>query len=423
MLDKKFSQYYVNHISVNIDEQTVEKIKSAKITYHSGIEYKNIKKIQKDDAVYDVELFFDILKYCYSGYEYYNDIINFDNLKNEIVASLPKTASTKIIRNLLHKALSKYINDSHFGFIIDDKKAISLGKLYRAYFTSLVVGLKNGVYTVIKGNKIVKKGYIFTHEQIKDFLFETLPGKNGDKRYIIGVYTTTSVKRLVICGFDLPVHPCKTDNYKMPNEAVKTEIIGDIPVIHHSTYSNSKIKAPVEEYKEMGIKYKNTDRLIWSILSNGGGNSNFPENFIYGLNNNAVWELDLAVINNPIINKSDKNKKSYSIFNTGKIDFSKSEYNGRLFVLQNKYVGSSGEAAVMYGRNVKNVCFVGGATMGCGQFGDILTYKLPNSHIYFSMGYKVFNMEGFEEGKGFFPDYWIDSENPLEIVAEFINCL
>ncbi|MFA6730799.1 MAG: hypothetical protein WCR95_07365 [Eubacteriales bacterium] len=422
---EKFNKYYVNHIPVNMDALITSQIRLAAKSSNNENMYKSVKNIGRAEAAGDIELFFNILKYCYCGYEYYNELIDFDDLKKEAVSSLPETPTTKAVRDILYKTLSKHINDSHFGFIAGKNKTLSLGKLYRAYFTSLVVELKNGRYLVAKGNKTVKKGYEFTHEQIKDYLFETFPDKQGNKRYLVGVYTQTPVKQIVIGSFSLPAHLCRTDNYKKLNTPVKIEETEGIPIIHHSTYSNGGVKESFESYKKTGVKYKDTKYLIWSILSNGGGNSKFPECFIDGLNNNAVWELDLAVISNPVINESNdndsENKKSYSIFNIGKVDFSKSLYGGRLFVLQNKFVASSGEAAVMFGRNVKDVCFVGGATMGCGQFGDILTYRLPNTNIYFHMGYKVFNMEGFEEGKGFLPDYWIDSNNPVEEVAAFIK--
>ena len=37
------------------------------------------------------------------------------------------------------------------------------------------------------------------------------------------------------------------------------------------------------------------------------------------------------------------------------------------------------------------------------------------------MGFKVFNMTGFTEGRGILPDYWIDSADPAKTVAEYIN--
>ena len=106
-----------------------------------------------------------------------------------------------------------------------------------------------------------------------------------------------------------------------------------------------------------------------------------------------------------------------------KIDHTQATYNGKLFVLQNKGVASSGEAAVKFAQSVKNICFVGSATSGCGQFGENRGYRLPNSGVTFHMGYKVFNMDGFEEGKGIAPDYWLDTTDPVGAVVEYIKTL
>ena len=90
-------------------------------------------------------------------------------------------------------------------------------------------------------------------------------------------------------------------------------------------------------------------------------------------------------------------------------------------MLQNKQTASSGEAAVMYARSVKNAVFVGSATMGCGQFGDLMKWTLPHSGVTFAMGYKVFHMEGFEEGRGLLPDLWLDSDRPWDELCAWIR--
>ena len=379
MKAEDFKKYYTDFESVEIDIELVEILKPftrAKYDSYST----NIENIPKDKAIDDVEIFFDILKYCYSGYEYYSDKVDFAEIKQSIITSLPQNSTTFIIRDLLFNALEPHINDSHFSFVADHW--LSFRKLYTAYFTSLIVGLKDGAYVVLRESSIVKKEHMFTYAQVKDYLFETLPGKNGVRRFLLGIYTQNLVKRITVGDFNLPVHRCKTDLCEAGTDEAG-EYMG-IPFVHHATYGNEQVKLSYDGYKALGAKYKNSPVLIWSVLSNGGGNSNYPENFVRGLNGSAVWKLDLATINNPLINDGAENKMRYDIYNSGEIDYSKSEYAGKLFVLQNKNVGSSGEAALMYARNVKDVCFVGSASMGCGQFGDTLTYKLPNSQLVLS---------------------------------------
>ncbi len=86
----------------------------------------------------------------------------------------------------------------------------------------------------------------------------------------------------------------------------------------------------------------------------------------------------------------------------------------------NKWVASSGEAAIAYAKSCKNVVFIGSASSGMGQYGDCKTYQLINSKIIITLGYKVFQMQ-FDEGKGYIPDYWIDSSNPLKYLQKWLK--
>ena len=40
--------------------------------------------------------------------------------------------------------------------------------------------------------------------------------------------------------------------------------------------------------------------------------------------------------------------------------------------------------------------------------------------LVFSYGLKAFFHDSFEEGKGFVPDYWIDDEDPVSDVEQYI---
>lgn len=419
MIKEDFVKYYINAEPISIDDKTLAILKPLARVKFDPSSYNIEKHISKKWASEDIHIFFELLKLSYCGYEYYQDKIDFPEAEQSILSLLPESdISTEIIGNAIHHVLSPYINDSHFAIITEEK--LSFQKLYRSYFTSLIVESKDENYVVVKGNRIIKKGHVFSYEQVKDYIFETLPDSKGNRRFLLGIYTADYPKRITIGEFELPVHQCRTDNVSRMNESVKTDEIYDIPIVSHSTYYFETDKPSFDDYLELGKKYKNTKYLIWSILSNGGGNSNYPMNFIQGLNGHAVWNMDCAVINNPFISEGQKQEKRYSVFEIHD-DLSSSQYEGTLYILQNKYVASSGESAIMYGRTVKNRIFVGSASMGCGQFGDMLTYRLPNSNLYFAMGYKVFNMDGFEEGKGLFPDYWLDSSDPVKDIVEFIK--
>ena len=210
---------------------------------------------------------------------------------------------------------------------------------------------------------------------------------------------------------------CKKENVELIDKRVKVqgEELFDRRL--------QRIETPVVFVSGMGEKYKNAKNLIWSVLGNTGGDSRFPEKFASALSGYANWEMTYAELFSPLAgdNRESAHEKSYEIHSLPENNPDSSKFGGKLWLLQNKEVASSGESAVMYARSVKNSVSVGSATCGCGQFGDILGYHLPNSNILFCMGYKVFNMDGFEEGKGLAPDYWLDSDDPVTALAEYIN--
>ena len=169
----------------------------------------------------------------------------------------------------------------------------------------------------------------------------------------------------------------------------------------------------------MGAKSKNKNVVIFDIAGNRGGWSAYPEEFIKGLNDYSHWKTDIAIIQNDIFG-NEKNKKEYELLYADDYDTSKGTFDGTLYVVANKMTASSGEAAIAYAYSCKNVVFVGSASAGVGLFGDIKSYLLPRSKIYISIPFKVF-FEGKEEGKGFLPDYWIDSKNPTKYLEKWLK--
>lgn len=99
----------------------------------------------------------------------------------------------------------------------------------------------------------------------------------------------------------------------------------------------------------------------------------------------------------------------------------KGHYDGQLFVVMNKATASSAENGLGTARQVPGTVFVGSPSRGCGTFGDCCMYSLPNSKIAFRFGYKILHYDDCEEGRGFLPDYWIDDEDPVRVVEEYLR--
>ena len=418
-----FEAYYQKAAPIRVSREAVERLKPLRVYGLKKEDIINHTDITPKQVREDLALFFELLRYCYSGYSYYLEgKIEPEAKIEEILELLPDTAITTFaLADAVCQVLSPYINDSHFAFASDHRT--SLAKIFQAYFSDVVVCACEGGYRVENGSPQIPAGHLFAKEEAEAYLFETLPGEDGRRRYLLGVYTPEEASEITVGGIALPLHRCKTDSVcPEPQQGAAWEEERDgIPVVYHDTYSAKDIALSFEDYRKSGMRYRDSDLLVWSLLSNTGGHSGYPQNFVLGLNGYACWEMDVAMLSGPFTGKAEAQEIRYEVYENEKIDLSRSEYEGKLFVLQNKRVMSSGESALYFARSVKHVTFVGSASGGCGQFGDIGIYRLPNTGLAFQMGYKVFNNENFEEGRGLLPDYWLDSSDPVGEVVRYLR--
>lgn len=383
--------------------------------------------LSREEAKEDVETFFLLLKYFYSGYEYYQTQVDFAELQRQIISSLPDSAPC--LGNILFDALSPYIDDGHFAIQGDGKWYRAVSRPHRAFFSDALLEVRNGKYTVLNGANVWKTGEILSEEEIREHLFETLPAPNGNRRYLLGVYTQTPVDSLHVAGVTLSLHPCKTDKRLPSPGAAREEIVCGVPVVQHRTYNLSALanfygstdQAELKsKYQESGMRYRGEKQLILSVLSNGGGSANFPYAFFMGLNEYAQNTAFVARTLNPCGDPSSFAKR-YVSHSPEPADRTKGAFAGKLFVLQNDGTMSAGDWAVLYAKSLRDVCFVGSATRGNMLFGEVHLFELPHSRMYFGCGSKVFWMEEREKNHGFFPDYWLDSDTPVEDVAAFCS--
>lgn len=159
--------------------------------------------------------------------------------------------------------------------------------------------------------------------------------------------------------------------------------------------------------------------IIWDLSGNHGGNSKYPEAFLRGLNGYVQCEMDTAILHSPVVGNSDTDKY-YDFQKAPALELTRSTYDGTLYIVMNKQTGSSAENAITFSQSCKNTITIGSPSAGVGLFGEVRPYRLTNSGIFVLLPYKLFYEDDFEIGKGKYPDYWIDNENPVEYI---LKCL
>jgi hypothetical protein len=73
---------------------------------------------------------------------------------------------------------------------------------------------------------------------------------------------------------------------------------------------------------------------------------------------------------------------------------------------------------------ITTAVLVGQSTGGYGTYGNMeQQFTLPNSRFVVHFGHTKFACAGrpFREGVGFFPDYWLDTEEPVKAIADYLD--
>ena len=151
MKASEFEKYYCDYKPAKMDAALAAKLKPC-CDYTSLFymdkqslreKYPDVPNISRDAASEDIEIFFGILKYAYSGYDYYSDKIDFEKLKADIIAKIPAEGiSTDGLKEIIFEALYPHINDTHFAFL--GEKHLQMKHYCMAYFSDLLLEKHGG---------------------------------------------------------------------------------------------------------------------------------------------------------------------------------------------------------------------------------------------------------------------------------------
>ena len=400
------------------------------------IDYKKVSKfdfyLSQEKAKEDFEYFKYIMDNAYSGKDYFEKLgINFNDNYKKIEAYIQ--SCEKIDKDDLCTAYYnafKGIHDGHLAFISSNLGWASFQKKYSAYFSDIILEKQKNNYIVAQSKiDIIKIGetVICSDEN----LFETF-SPQGKSLYLYGIRSWEEIENIKINisnrFISIPVHKCKASLYlSTVKEHFSSVDIDGISVLETPTFSfgSGYDESIAQELLLQGEKLKNVEIVIWNLLSNGGGASNYPMSFIKGLNDYSHWEINMGMLQSPVITQSTENEnqiffRDWKFFLSEPYDLSNAKYDGTLFVLINSNVASSGEAAVAYSTSVIKRIFIGENTAGCGTFGDTFTYQLPYSEMKMKVPFKIFLGMG-KEGEGFTPDFWVDNEDVQSETIRWIN--
>ncbi|MDY4253205.1 MULTISPECIES: S41 family peptidase [unclassified Clostridium] len=442
------------------DEKTViSKEKAGSLLEGKRVNISNINKIiPYEEAVEDINIAFDILKYSYGAYEYFGGEDVFNKVKVDILESLLNEESIKYdtIENLLFNGLEPIIKDGHFragNRLINANKNL-ITAVNKDYYFSYE---NNKYYTHVNNKRYYLKD-IDGDSNIENYMKLTI-SEDGSLTYSIGIFVNNNdsfiTKEITLVdtnGQELKEQVSINKNFianKEESIAYKEDSFQGIPILDvNSMRPKSSSDKSLDLFIESGQKYKDEPILIIDLRGNTGGSDRYYlqwiKNYLGKYIDNTksyirkksrlvlIQEIDM------LENEQHISKENEEVLNSFKKELESGEYEkwfsssvkgefteneNKIFVLIDKDVASSGEGFVDTLRHMENVIFVGGNTRGCHLVTNLSHYQLPNSKVTLSFGDGIIiRAEGENnDAIGFEPDIWVDSRDSLEATITLIN--
>ncbi len=433
------------------------------------------KYITTNQAREDIEMFKYLIKTAYSGKAYWEkqgvDFYKcFRELKHLVKGSITDSISVAEFEDIIYNHL-KYINDGHSRII--GFKNRELKKRIMPYFTDLVIEKRNNKYIVLQS----KLSDIMVGDEYIDstkYLYKTL-SKKDTEQYLIGLFEYNNPQFLKIkfnSGiYNLPLHQCRIGQIwdKANDPALFVDSLEDIPVIRIRKFGGKKYIKEIKQFVDYGTKLRNEDLFVLNLINNSGGDSEWGNKFITNLNdvvidkgyvlrlyspsicqafipnkNNwalkfmpATWYTDDGYLTDSCpsetkvffdemskLNSQFKEKpQRYWEIENRNIEHDKiGTYKGKVIIISNHYNASAGETTLAKIKSsIPNSIVIGENSCGAFVFSSKNSYCLKNSLIKLQLTKWLEIHPDCHGNKGFFPDYWLDSKEPVKEVVNWIN--
>jgi len=392
--------------------------------------HRRNKLLSKKDALTDFDAFKFTIDNLYCGKPIHEKSgVDFEAIYKEIEDYI-ETTEEITTKDLCEKYAASFKNkfvDNHFYFQLpmDRNNPVRLPthKNYLPYFTDIVVEKVGDDYIVISSEcENVKVGDVI---EDTGCMFETLP-QNKKRNFLVGCRSWEKCENIkIVCNnetISVKTHLCRVAEKEEKDIVFSHYKDNEIDIIRSNTFTSTIDKTTVSDCIVLGEILRNNKVIIFDIHGNGGGNSLYSAEFIKNLNGyceeNPYTTIELIT---PLHKKSKELKtKDRVVHNKNNIELEKATFNGKLLVLTDYYCASSAEETINFTKSLKNVIRVGTNTNGCNCFTNLWVCILPKTYMAIFLP-NVAILDMFEEGKGFEPDYWLDTTEPLEEIKNWLK--
>ncbi len=363
----------------------------------------------------------------YSGKEYWErQGISFADCYEQVRAFIMARDELYIsdFCRAIHTAFHVGIVDNHLAFASPMTGRLHFSKKYAAYFADILVEKVGETFRIASScEQQVKAGSRMDDENC---LFPTLspPGK---QYFLVGCRSWSQLDTMQLHVNDaivtVAVHRCRASvNQKNNDICLSEDSKSGIDIVQSNCCDFILPLTKKTDIVGIGKKHSADQILIWDNLSNEGGYSRIPRDFLQGLNNYVCCEEYSAKLTSPLTKKRPC-KRKWEVFDSEIYKPENGSFQGTLYFLMNSDTASSGETSVLYAKSLRHAVFIGENSMGCNTFGNVASYQLKHSGIVLRVP-NIINLcrnpDDCVEGKGFTPDYWVDH---TDVQAEVIRWL
>jgi C-terminal processing protease CtpA/Prc len=210
----------------------------------------------------------------------------------------------------------------------------------------------------------------------------------------------------------LPLHPLRTGT-GAPEPWSLTED-GEVPVLRVSTMDADRL----EGLAATAVALRDRDEVVLDLRGNGGGGDQ-PAHELIGALTAEPLRVAAAVDLRPGPGERMPRTQATAVAQIPGV--ASETWRGRLWVLTDGGVASSGETMTWLAAQLPGAVVVGGNTAGCTSFGNLVNQRpLPHSRLRATFGHTRFVWDAVHpaiEGTGRFPDLWLDEPDPIAFLS------
>ncbi len=258
------------------------------------------------------------------------------------------------------------------------------------------------------------------------YLFPTLPRDGLDPAYLIGVFGNPEappVEVVIPSGEETVTYPVHRGRVRTGPRERTYRLTGrpesPLPVLGVWTMNQARLDGLADTAEPL----RGAELAVLDLRGNGGGSDTPARDWVARLSHQWFgWGCGSALHKGETDPLRRWSSWSGSRYRMGGEGFADQPFGGRLAVLIDAGVASSGETFTFLASQVEGALLLGENTSGCTAYGNVEPHPpLPHGRVELWFGRSRFVWECVRpvvEGVGIFPDYWLDDPDPVGWLAD-----